>query len=132
MVFWDSPSISAAKLLYFFDICKFWGDFLKFAPVWVSPKRKKKEKEKNQKNKKKKKVRPTSLPPLIKGGGHAYTRGDAAKAAWRSVGLIFLKRFLGCPSDFSGSFPGHGPVMVMCFHPPYHHGTIFRGKANQK
>ena len=24
-------------------------------------------------------------------------------------------RFSGCPSDFVRSFPGHGPVMVLCF-----------------
>ena len=30
------------------------------------------------------------------------------------------------PSAFIRSFPGHGPVMVVCYHPPYHHGIIFR------
>ncbi len=82
-----TPSKASAKVLLFCEICKGKGYFLKFAGY---PWRKKKEKEKN-------------------------LRGDAAKAAWRSVGLIFLRRFLGCPSDFVRSFSGHGPVMVMCF-----------------
>ena len=34
--------------------------------------------------------------------------------AWRGV-ADFLRRFLGCPSDFVRSFPEHDPVMVMCF-----------------
>ena len=34
--------------------------------------------------------------------------------AWRGV-ADFLRRFLGCPSDFVRSFPEHGPVMVRCF-----------------
>jgi len=91
-------SKAAAKVLLFFEICKFYSDFLKFAAVWgLSPGERKKKKKRTKRINKKRKPDPSTTV----GGSIARMRvGDAAKAAWRSVGLYFLEDFLGCLSDF--------------------------------
>ena len=51
----------AAKLLLFFEICKFYSDFLKFAAVWsLSPGERKKKKKRTKRINKKRKPDPST------------------------------------------------------------------------